>query len=124
MKFSSIFTAALLTFSLGAVASPIDFHNDLVARTGGGAPTVPAGYKLISVGNVYVLTDANGNFAGAFAKGTGNGSPQTQTNNNSNKQVAGKTFGQTNGDVSQSNSGQNIGSGGVGNTDLGGKTPW
>ncbi|WVQ67046.1 uncharacterized protein L199_005239 [Kwoniella botswanensis] len=110
MKFSTIFTAALLTLSFGAIAAPVEVI-DLNARGVTKAPpTVPPGYKLVTVGNIYILTDNNGNFAGAFSKGD----------------LAGAGAGSQNTGAGSTNKGnsnsQNIGSGG--NTNLGGGSGW
>ncbi|WVW86038.1 hypothetical protein I302_108076 [Kwoniella bestiolae CBS 10118] len=113
MRFTTIFTAALLTLSFGAIAAPVEVI-DLTARGGSTPskpPTVPPGYKLVTVGNIYILTDNNGNFAGAFSKGdlagAGAGSQNTGAGS-TNKNNGGNS--------------QNIGSGG--NTNLGGGSGW
>ncbi|WWC64465.1 uncharacterized protein I303_107075 [Kwoniella dejecticola CBS 10117] len=103
MRFSTIFAAALVTLSFGAIASPVPAAvADIEARGGSSShpPTVPPGYKLITVGNIYVLTDNNGNFAGAFSKGDFAGAGAGSQNTG-----AGST------NKGNSNS-QNIGSGG------------
>ncbi|WVF67031.1 hypothetical protein IAT40_001774 [Kwoniella sp. CBS 6097] len=62
MRFSSILAATLLTLSLGAVAHPIE---ELEER--GGKKTAPS-YSVTKFGNINVLTDNNGAFAGLIAQ--------------------------------------------------------
>ncbi|OCF32329.1 hypothetical protein I317_02738 [Kwoniella heveanensis CBS 569] len=61
MRFSSILAAALLTFSLGAVAHPIE---ELEERGGKSTPS----YSVTKFGNINVLTDNNGAFAGLISQ--------------------------------------------------------
>ncbi|KAK6909478.1 hypothetical protein L486_00873 [Kwoniella mangroviensis CBS 10435] len=100
MKFSTIFTAALLTLSFGAIAAPVEVI-DLEARGGSSSkpPTVPPGYKLVTVGNIYILTDNNGNFAGAFSKGNYNGAQAGSQNTGAGSTNKGNTNSQNIGDT-------------------------
>ncbi|WVQ94596.1 hypothetical protein IAU59_001676 [Kwoniella sp. CBS 9459] len=62
MRFSSILAATLVTLSLGAIAHPIE---ELEER--GGKKSSPS-YTVTKFGNINVLTDNNGAFAGLISQ--------------------------------------------------------
>ncbi|WWC71899.1 uncharacterized protein I206_105858 [Kwoniella pini CBS 10737] len=103
MRFSTILAAALVTLSFGAIASPVPVEViDLEARGGSSSskpPTVPPGYKLVTVGNIYILTDNDGNFAGAFSKGSYNGAQAGSQNTGAGSTNKGNTNSQNIGDT-------------------------